>query len=144
VRQELRAGVRMVRAGHAAVPSDILVGLGAAAESDLDSRPSHHDDGSDHEHDDFTSFHVDLPTLDDPQAFVDRLRGVIAGHAILRVKGFAVVAGKPMRLVLQGVGDRVQHYFDRAWRSDEARIGRLVVIGERALDQGAVEGALLG
>jgi cobalamin biosynthesis protein CobW len=144
VRQELRAGVRMVRAGHAAVPSDILLGLGAAAESDLASRPSHHDDGSDHEHDDFTSFHVSLPALDDPQAFVDRLRRVIAGHPILRVKGFAAVAGKPMRLVLQGVGDRVQHYFDRAWRNDEARSGRIVVIGERELDRSAVEGALLG
>jgi cobalamin biosynthesis protein CobW len=49
-----------------------------------------------------------------------------------------------MRLVLQGVGDRVQHYFDRAWRSDEVPAGRLVVIGERELDRAAVEGALLG
>ena len=132
VRQELRDGVGMVRARHAAVPMTMLVGLAAAAESDLDARPSHHDDGSEHEHDDFTSFHLSLPALDDPQAFVERLRRVIAGHPILRVKGFAVVAGKPMRLVLQGVGDRVQHYFDRAWRSDEPRAGRLVVIGERA------------
>jgi len=144
VRQEIRAGVGMVRARHAAVPTSVLVGLAAAAEGDLDSRPSHHDDGSDHEHDDFTSFHLSLPVLDDPQVFVDRLKRVIAGHPVLRVKGFAVVAGKPMRLVLQGVGDRVQHHFDRAWRSDEARAGRLVVIGERALDQGMVEAALLG
>jgi cobalamin biosynthesis protein CobW len=144
VRLELRAGVRMVRAGAATVPAEVLLGLGAAAESDLDSRPSHHDDGSDHEHDDFTSFHVSLPALDDPQAFVRRLQGVIAGHPILRVKGFAAVAGKPMRLVLQGLGDRVQHYFDRAWRSDEARGGQIVVIGERELDQRAVEAALLG
>jgi cobalamin biosynthesis protein CobW len=144
VRQELRVGVRMVRAGHAAVPTEVLVGLCAAAESDLDARPSHHDDGSDHEHDDFTSFHLRLPALDDPEAFVDRLRRVIAGHPILRVKGFAAVAGKPMRLVLQGVGDRVQHYFDRAWHSDEVPAGRLVVIGERELDRAAVEGALLG
>jgi cobalamin biosynthesis protein CobW len=144
VRQELRAGVGMVRARHAAVPAKILVGLAAAAEGDLESRPSHHDDGSDHEHDDFTSFHVSLPALEDPQAFVDRLQRVIAGHPILRVKGFAAVAGKPMRLVLQGVGDRVQHYFDRAWRSDEAPSGKIVVIGERALDRSSVEAALLG
>jgi cobalamin biosynthesis protein CobW len=144
VREELRAGVGMVRARHAAVPAKILVGLAAAAESDLASRPSHHDDGSDHEHDEFTSFHLSLPALDDPQAFVDRLQRVIAGHPILRVKGFAAVAGKPMRLVLQAVGDRVQHYFDRAWRSDEARSGKIVVIGERALDRSSVEAALLG
>jgi cobalamin biosynthesis protein CobW len=144
VRQELRAGVRMVRAGHAALPAEVLVGLGSAAESDLDARPSHHDDGSDHEHDEFTSFHLSLPALDDPDAFVGRLQRVIAGHPILRVKGFAAVAGRPMRLVLQAVGDRVQHYFDRAWRSDEARSGKIVVIGERALDRSSVEAALLG
>ena len=49
---------------------------------------------------------------------------------------------KPMRLVLQGVGDRLQHHFDRAWRPDEARAGRLVVIGEQGLDRGALEAAL--
>ena len=49
-----------------------------------------------------------------------------------------------MRLVLQGVGDRVQHYFDRAWRDGEPRAGRLVVIGERGLDRQSVAAALAG
>jgi cobalamin biosynthesis protein CobW len=60
------------------------------------------------------------------------------------VKGFLAVAGKPMRLVLQGVGDRIQHYFDRAWRPSEPREGRLVVIGERGLDPSGVAAALAG
>ena len=49
-----------------------------------------------------------------------------------------------MRLVLQGVGDRIQHHFDRAWRVGEPRAGRLVVIGERGLDRRAVAAALAG
>jgi cobalamin biosynthesis protein CobW len=144
VREELRPGVRLVRAEQATVPAEVLLGLGAAAEDDLASRRSHHDDGEDHEHDEFTSFHLEVPALDDPDAFVERLKSVIAGQPILRVKGFLAVAGKPMRMVLQGVGDRLQHYFDRAWRPDEARRGRLVVIGEQGLDRAVVEAALTG
>ena len=44
-----------------------------------------------------------------------------------------------MRLVVQGVGGRFQHYYDRDWRDDETRVSRLVVIGQRGLDQAAIE-----
>jgi cobalamin biosynthesis protein CobW len=141
VRLDLRNGVGVVRAA-AALPAEVLIGLGAAAESDLASRPSHHDDGEDHEHDDFESFHLNVPPLDDPEAFVARVRAMLGQHEVLRLKGFLAVHGKPMRLVLQGVGDRIQHYFDRAWRADEACAGRLVVIGERGLDREAIAAAL--
>ena len=143
VRLELRPGVGLVRAA-AALPADVLIGLGAAAEDDLAARPSHHDDGEDHEHDEFESFHVDVPALDDPDGFVARVRGAIGRHDVLRLKGFLAVRGRPMRLVLQGVGDRIQHYFDRPWRPDEPRDGRLVVIGERGLDREAIAAALRG
>jgi cobalamin biosynthesis protein CobW len=144
VRAELRPGIRLVRGHHAALPIEVLLGLGAAAESDLAARRSHHDDGTDHEHDDFRSFHLTVPALDDLDRFLARLEATIARHPILRVKGFLAIAGKPMRLVLQGVGDRIQHYFDRAWRPSEAREGRLVVIGERGLDPSRVAAALAG
>ena len=45
------------------------------------------------------------------------------------MKGFVEVAGKPMRLLVQGVGARFSHQFDRPWQAGEARGGRLVVIG---------------
>jgi cobalamin biosynthesis protein CobW len=144
VRAELRRGVRLVRSHQASLPIDVLLGLEAAAEADLDARPSHHDDGEDHEHDDFSSFHLEVPVLQDVNRFVAELQGAIARHPILRVKGFLAVAGKPMRLVLQGVGDRIQHHFDRAWRTGEPRAGRLVVIGESGLDQGTIRAALAG
>jgi cobalamin biosynthesis protein CobW len=46
------------------------------------------------------------------------------------VKGFVASGSKPMRQVVQAVGDRIAHYFDRPWRSDEARQTRLVFIGK--------------
>jgi cobalamin biosynthesis protein CobW len=144
VRLELRPGVRFVRSDHAALPAEVLIGLTAAAETDLASRPSHHDDGLDHEHDDFESFHVRVPALDDPDAFVARVRKMLRRHDVLRLKGFLAVRGKPMRLVLQAVGERVQHYFDRAWRPGEVCEGRLVVIGERGLNREAIATALRG
>jgi cobalamin biosynthesis protein CobW len=61
---------------------------------------------------------------------------------VLRVKGFAAVTGKPMRLLLQAVGPRVSHQYDRPWTAAEPRQGRLVVIGLKGLDRAAVTQAL--
>jgi cobalamin biosynthesis protein CobW len=60
------------------------------------------------------------------------------------VKGFAAVAGKPMRLLVQAVGPRVSHHYDRAWTPAEGRQGRLVVIGMKGLDRDSITRALLG
>lgn len=142
IQEELRSGVRVIRASGADVPIDVLIGQQAAAEDDLDSRHSHHDNGEDHEHDDFMSFHVDIAAQDDAEAFVQHVRATAIQHRILRVKGFIEIAGKPMRLAIQGVGDRLQHYFDRPWRDNEPRTGKLVIIGEHDLDPTAITEAL--
>jgi cobalamin biosynthesis protein CobW len=49
-----------------------------------------------------------------------------------------------MRLLVQAVGARVTHQYDRAWQAGEARQGRLVVIGRKGFDRAAVSNALLG
>jgi cobalamin biosynthesis protein CobW len=46
-----------------------------------------------------------------------------------------------MRLVLQGVGDRFEHFYDRLWRENEPRQTKLVFIG-RSLDQQQIQGAI--
>jgi len=144
----VRAGsarpAKMIAASFGAVDPAVLLGLGAAAESDLAARPSHHDAEAEHDHDDFESFALALPPLTSPQALLDRLIPAIERHDILRVKGFVAVAGKDMRLVVQGVGRRIQHYFDRAWRTDETRDGHLVVIGLKGLDRAAITRAIAG
>ena len=134
--------LRTIATQEGAVDPAILLGLGAAAEDDLAARPSHHDGEDDHEHDDFESFDVALGEIASPEAFASRLSQIAAGHDILRIKGFAAVAGKPMRLAIQGVGQRVNHHYDRPWAAGESRETRLVVIGQTGLDRPAIAAAL--
>jgi cobalamin biosynthesis protein CobW len=144
VAARLRPEVKLVRAVHGAIGADVLLGLQAGAEDDLEARPSCHDGAGDHDHDDFTSFTVEFGPVASPRDLVDRLRPIIAEHDILRVKGFAAVSGKGMRLVVQGVGSRIQHYYDRDWRADGQRRGRLVVIGQTGLDPATVAARIGG
>ncbi len=138
-------GVKVVEAREGRVDPAVLLGLAAAAEDDLDARPSHHDaEGGAHEHDDFASFVVEVAEAGSPDALVARLRAVAEAHDILRVKGFVPVAGRPMRLAVQGVGARFRHEFDRAWAPGEARLGRLVVIGRAGMDRAAISASMRG
>lgn len=135
--------VKVVHTTEGRLDPAILLGMGAAAEADLAARPSHHDalDGE-HEHDDFESFVVPVGEIGAAEAWVAGLRGVAEEFAILRMKGFAAVRGKPMRLLVQGVGGRFRQEFDRAWKPGEAREGGVVVIGQTGLDRGAIEAAI--
>ena len=142
--QTLPRAVKLVEVQNGKVPTSVLLGLGAAAESDLAARPSHHDNEAEHDHEDFETFIVDLPALDSPQQIVDRIVKIAEQHDVLRAKGFVEIKGKPMRLLVQGVGSRIQHHFDRPWTAGEGRRGRLVVIGQKGLDQTAIRALLLG
>jgi cobalamin biosynthesis protein CobW len=141
---QLRPEVKLVSIAHGQVPAAVLLGLGAAAEDDVERRWSHHDGLDDHDHDDFTSFALELGPVASPDDLLARLKPAIARHDILRVKGFAEVDGKDMRLVVQGVGGRLQHYYDRDWRAGEPRGTRLVIIAQQGLDQAAVTAGLTG
>ena len=107
-----------------------------------DDEDDDHDHEHEHGHDEFESFVLDLPETDDPDDLIRRIETVSAVHDLLRVKGFAAVSGKPMRLVLQAVGPRIDSYFDRPFKPGEDRRTRLVVIGLAGIDRGAVSAAL--
>jgi cobalamin biosynthesis protein CobW len=136
----------MIEARNGEVPASVLLGLGIGTEDDIANRKSHHEleheDGEPHDHDEFDSFVVDLGAIADTSGFVEKLKGIIAEHDVLRLKGFIDVSGKPMRLQLQAVGARIDQYFDRAWAPGEARSTRLVVIGLHEMDQDAVRKAI--
>ena len=144
VAQHLRPAVKTLRASHGQIDASVLLGLGMEAETDLDSRPSHHDDGHEHDHDDFDSFVIDLGETEDPDLLLTRLEATIDKHDILRVKGFLAVPGKDMRLAIQAVGGRIQRYFDRDWRNNDIRSSRLVIIGQHGMDEASITKALLG
>ena len=147
-----RTGVQVVKARMGALPANVLLGQGAGAEGDMDAREAHHhhhhhDHGDDHDHhehdhDDFESFVVTRSEISDPAAFTDQVGRIIATHGILRLKGFAAVVGKPMRLTLQAVGPRIEAYFDRPLAADDKRETRLVVIGLTGMDREAITRAI--
>lgn len=146
VQGQLRPGVRLVHSNNGALDPAVLLGLGAAVESDMQARRSHHEmEGEeDHDHDDFEAFAVNLEPVADRQALVDRITEAVTRFDILRLKGFAAVEGADARLVIQAVGPRITHYFDRPWKPGEERRTSLVVIGETGLDRDAIARALAG
>ncbi len=133
IAEELPAAVKIVEASRGELPLPVLLGLNAEAELHIDGRPTHHDHEGheDHDHDEFDSFHVDLPEVEEA-ALLEALGELVERHDILRIKGFAAIPGKPMRLLVQGVGKRFDRHFDRKWLADEVRSTRLVVIGQGA------------
>ncbi|WP_171128776.1 MULTISPECIES: cobalamin biosynthesis protein CobW [unclassified Ruegeria] len=120
----------VVEVAEGVVDVRVVLGLEAAAEDDMDARPSHHDGHHDHEHDDFDSIIIELPEQSDPLDLVTKIERLATDLNILRVKGYAAVQGKPMRLLVQAVGARVRHQYDRPWQPGEDRRSRLVVIAE--------------
>ena len=83
---------------------------------------------------------------EDPLPYLERsllrLQGVAETFQVLRIKGYVAVRGKPMRLMVQGVGPRFRHHFDRTWGASEPRAGVVVVIGESGLDRAAITAAI--
>ena len=130
IASEAPCALPVVEVAEGAIDVRVVLGLEAAAENDMDARPSHHDSHDDHEHDDFESIIVELPEQSDPLDLVANIKHLASELNILRVKGYAAVQGKPMRLLVQAVGARVRHQYDRPWQPDEARRSRLVVIAE--------------
>ncbi|QNH56113.1 cobalamin biosynthesis protein CobW [Limnospira indica] len=135
LKQELTPGVQTVSCQQGKISADILLGFNAAVEDHLDSRPSHHDQEEEHEHDDdINAVHLVLDPVKDSASLVNQLKAIAQQWEIYRIKGFIAVANKPMRMVVQGVGNRFDTFFDRPWKTDEPRQTQLVFIG-RSLNQ---------
>ena len=81
---------------------------------------------------------VPLGPVTDADALQARLTALAGTYGWLRVKGFVVIEGRPLRHVVQGVGRRIQGYYDRPWGADEARRSELVVIGRQGLDRAGI------
>jgi cobalamin biosynthesis protein CobW len=136
--------VKTIAVADGKVDAALLLGLGVGTETDIENRRTLHDAEAEHDHDDFDSFVVPLGEIAEPSALSARVATLAEKFDVLRVKGFAAVAGKPLRLLVQAVGGRVTQQYDRPWRAAEARQGQLVVIGLKGLDRAAVVRALAG
>jgi cobalamin biosynthesis protein CobW len=140
----LPRSVKVLTVTDGKVDQALLLGLGVATEDDIANRRTRHDAEAEHDHDDFDSFVVPIGEIDDPSRLAARVGALAEQFDVLRVKGFAAVADKPLRLLVQAVGSRVTHQYDRPWAASEPRQGQLVVIGLKGLDRAAVAQALTG
>lgn len=164
IEDKINREVKVIHASHGSVPVEVLLGMDAATESEIENRKSrhelahekaheddddHHDEAGhkahhhhEHDHDQFESFVVEGGIVANRKALVRGLHQVLANHKILRMKGFVAIKDKPMRLVVQVVGNRIDHYFDRNWYSTEERKTRLVVIGLEGMEKAAITKAV--
>src|SRR5882724_11343847 len=140
----LSRAVKVVKVAGGKVDALTLLGLNIGTEADIENRKTHHDNELDHDHDDFESFVVPLPESSDPQALSDLVSATAEAAGVLRIKGFAAVSNKPMRLLVQAVGPRVTTQYDRAWMPTEKRQTQLVVIGLKGLDRDKIVRMLNG
>jgi len=114
---------------------ELVMGLEAAAEERIEAVHTHHDhhhdhgDHHEHAHDHFDSCVIHLGEVD-ADRLQSALKELLSSQQIYRAKGFAALPNKPMRQVLQAVGQRLESHFDRLWTQDETRRTSLVMIGK--------------
>lgn len=118
--KKLPLGMKIIPCHQGEINSEVLLGFNAAVEDDIINRPSHHDTEEEHDHDDeINSLELSMEETINPQVLVSRLKNLVKNLEIYRIKGFVNVTDKPMRMVLQGVGDRFETFYDRLWQPEE-------------------------
>ena len=136
--KEMERNVPILEVQNGDIGADVILGVNAAAETDLDNRRSHHDGFDDHEHDDFDTFSITVPKILDVEKFKIVLEKLIRENDILRIKGFLRVESKPLNLLVQGVGKRLSVNFTDT-KIPVENTGNLVFIGEKGrIDQDVI------
>ncbi len=147
ISKHVNSSVKMLEVKNGEIDSQLLMGLEFASEENIDAVHTHHDHHHDHDedhshaHDHFDSVCIEFGEVDG-DAMQKTVTQLINDNTIYRVKGFLPLKGKAMRQVFQGVGDRIERYFDRPWRADEKHAGKLVFIG-KGFDEAALRSAVL-
>ena len=140
--KEMERNVPILEVHNGDIGADVILGVNAAAETDLDNRRSHHDGFDDHEHDDFDTFSISVPKILDVEKFKIVLETLIRENDILRIKGFLRVESKPLNLLVQGVGKRLSVNFTDT-KIPVENTGNLVFIGEKGrIDQDVISAYL--
>ena len=146
VRAHVKDEIKTLSISKGEVSSELIMGLESATEDRIESVHSHHDhhhehgDDHHHAHDHFSSVSLELGEMN-AEKTLEVINKLIATNTIYRVKGFLALPNKPMRQILQGVGTRIEQYFDRLWQEGETRTSRLVFIGKE-LNEDAIKSSL--
>ena len=140
--KEMERNVPILEVQNGDIGADVILGVNAAAETDLDNRRSHRDGFDDHEHDHFDTFSISVPKILDIEKFKIVLETLIRENDILRIKGFLRVESKPLNLLVQGVGKRLSVNFTDT-KIPVENTGNLVFIGEKGrIDQDVISAYL--
>ena len=137
-------GVTVIPSQNGELRLEVILGLWENSTRATRPSSSHHHDHDDHDHEDFENLHIQIPPLGSREVFLNRLSDIIREHNILRIKGILAEDNKPMRLIVQAAGPRVNSYYDRPWQTDEQQISNLILIGHAGLDRNAIVSALAG
>ncbi|MBL4795216.1 MAG: cobalamin biosynthesis protein CobW [Pseudomonadales bacterium] len=146
VQDQIPSSVKCIYVENGEVDIQLLIGINAASEDKISHVHNHHDHhhahGGHHEHahDHFDSCVISLGVVE-TDTLINKLNMLIEKFDIYRVKGFAYIEGKPMRQVIQAVGNRIDQHFDRLWKADETKQTQLVFIG-KGLDSQTIKTAL--
>ena len=141
IAEKAREHTKIIPIQNGVVDNELLLGIEAAAEDDLDNRHSihegHHENGHHHHHhnDDIHTVIREYDETLDINQLIQELKTLVSNQEIYRIKGFVNIPNKPMRMILQGVGERFDYYFDRKWKETEERKTRLVIIGKHLKEQ---------
>ena len=143
IMKEMDRNVPILEVQSGNIEADLILGINAAAETDLENRKSHHDGFDDHEHDDFETFSVSIPIISDLESFKTKVKKLINENEVLRIKGFLKVENKPLNLIVQAVGKRLSVNFTDTKMTNK-NTGNLVFIGEKEkINQKIIEAHLL-
>ena len=147
IHPHMRLGVPVLPSHHGVVRPEVLLGLDRGAEEDLRRTSPHHSAGhgddhdhrhhdhrhhdhrhqGDHHHAPVTSAVVQMDGVWDRQALEALLRQQLTAMGLLRAKGHAAIAGKPLPLMIQAVGPRLETWYQA--RSDNRGGLTMVLIG---------------
>ncbi|KAA1243730.1 cobalamin biosynthesis protein CobW [Aquimarina sp. RZ0] len=143
IQNRVGSTIKLISAVKGNIPVEVLLGIDAKAEDHVDSKHSHHEEhhhgdhhhSHDHSHDEtINSIVIEITTPHTPELLINTLKSLVKEHHIYRIKGIIHVPGKPMRMIVQGVADRFENYFDRKWSDGEPKATRLVIIGEQIIE----------
>ena len=146
INKQTADSVKVISIKKGEINPELILGLEAASEDHIEALPSHHDHHHEHgkhhhhAHDDFDSVVISMGIVDGDK-LLQQLEAVIEAQNIYRAKGFVALENKPMRQVVQAVGSRIDHYFDRLWQAGETARTEIVIIGKQ-LDIEQIEVAL--
>jgi len=135
VENKIADKVKVIAIENGEVENQLLLGIEAASEDRIESLHTHHDHHHEHghhhhhAHDDFDSVSVKLGFVNS-EKIQTLLQQLMSENVIYRVKGFLAVKDKPMRQVIQGVGNRLESYYDRLWTEQDTRQSTVVIIGK--------------